>query len=228
MDEILNYFSEKSITWVLYYFTLTCAGIFSLINRPSNKSILLLQIYLILVVLIEFSALYVNYLGEYNVWIYNILVLIQFPLITKILFSQFEKKNYKQFENVCLAFFIIFPLLNFLFWQGVFTFNTITLQIGAIYGVILSLLHLKSLLDNPEKSIASNPHFYISIAFLIYFTGTILYFSFFSLFSKSDIITFKQISIILQLINWVTYSLFILAILFDRKSNHRKKMSRVF
>lgn len=220
LDQKLFFIVEMDIVRAIYYYILSIAAVLSIFNRPKDRSILLLQIYIISIFIIEVSALVAIYLGGYNnVWIYNLWVIIQFPFLTKIIFSQFKSKH-KYLEKLCLVVFTTLPVCNFLFWQGINTLNTLTMQIGAVYMVILVLFYFRSLLDTPEKSIIRNPYFYIGTALLIFYVGTVLYYTFLNFFIKSDLITYTQISYILLLINWVTYSLFILAILFD--SNNKR------
>lgn len=224
MEQKCFFIIEMDIVRAIYYYIITIAAVISVFNKAQDRSVLFLQIYIILIFLIEISALYAIHLGGYNnVWIYNLWALIQFPFLTKIIFTQYRKK-YRLLEKVCFIFFIVFPLINFFFWQGIYTFNTVTIQIGAVYIVILVLFYFRSLLNRPEKSIIINPHFYVATSALIFYVGTVFYYTFLNFFIKSDIVTYTQISYILLIINWVTYSLFILAILLERKSRRTKEI----
>jgi hypothetical protein len=225
MEELELFFIFKVDAFqAIYYYILLIGFVVGIFSKSLDKSINLLRIYLILTFVIEISALSAAHLGKYNTWIYNIWVLIQFPVLTKVIFTQFRGK-YKTLERTCFFLFIIFPLLNFFFWQGIYTINTVTMQVGAVYMVILVLSYFRITMDTPDKSIIGNPHFYVATAILIFYVGTILYYSFRNYLVNDDFAVFKEVTTILLFINWITYSLFIVAILLGRKSKKKKQKS---
>ncbi|MBK6264759.1 hypothetical protein JKA74_06900 [Marivirga sp. S37H4] len=216
MEVYFFFIFKMDLSNAIYHSILCIAFIVALVVKSSDRAILLLRVYLVLTFLIEMTALYIRYLGEYNSWVYNIWVLISVPIFIKIIFSQLKNKT-SLAENILFFTVIVFYLLNLFFFQGFHIVNTYSVQFGAIIIIILTLLHFKALLDSPEKPLIDNPHFYISIALLMFYAGTFTYYSFFNFLIRVDMVSAQEITIVLLLLNYLTYSLFAIAILLQRK-----------
>lgn len=148
--------------------------------------------------------------GSY--FIYNIYVIFQFSFYSYMLVQMIESKRMKQLLTCLAIVYPVFAIPNITVIQGMHTFNTLNFLIGA---VILSFFSGYSLNEQFKINIASNPfkkpYFWIASSILVLQTALVplLLPPYFDLhLSKVEL---RLISILLNLINLIVYSMFIVA-----------------
>jgi hypothetical protein len=196
-----------------YLSILALVLVYSLINfrkvKEGGARYLVLALMLSLVV--DFIGNYAqkkfNFTSGYNV--YTILI---FPIYFALL-KPFLPDRVRPVIPYLIGGFLVLGTANFLFLQGVNSFNNYTLLLGACLLIILSLLYFKSLFDNPHVNLLQSWQFWIATGMLIYFTGTFFYFGFFMHLADVGMMWRVYIYRLLQLMNIVMYVMFGIALL---------------
>lgn len=205
------------IVYNAYYIILTVSCLISIFTQSKLLQINLLRIFLICTFLIEsFASLAAQFLGN-NIILLNIWIFLSVLIFIKILVSRINIIS-KKHEYLLLGGFLVFAFVNLIFWQGFNVYNTYSINLGSILIVILVFLHFKSLLDNPNFPIVSNPFFWISTGLLIFYVGGFLVNTFMNFLLRVDYGAAKDIFIILNILNCLTYSIFVLALYVDRRN----------
>lgn len=122
-----------------------------------------------------------------NLPLYHIYTVIEFFLITNIYKSALSKLFPQHFFTVSSILFTFLAILNTLFFQGIFTFNSNMTTLMGLIIIFYSLCYFYSLLKEIKYSgLESKPMFWINSGFLIYFSSNIiLFFLNNNLFEKS-------------------------------------------
>ncbi|OQP66049.1 hypothetical protein A3860_15805 [Niastella vici] len=162
-----------------------------------------------------------------NYFIYNIYLIFQFCFYSYMLVQMIENRRMKQLLTCLAIAYSIFATLNIGVIQGMHTFNTLNYFTGA---VILSFFSGYSLNEQFKKDIACNPfkkpYFWIASSILVLETAMVplLLPPYFDLhLSKVEL---RLISILLNLINLIVYSMFIVAFRYLYKNSVRSSLQR--
>lgn len=202
------------IVYNAYYIILTVSCLIAIFGHSKLLQINLLRLFLICTFFIEsLASITAQFLGN-NIIFLNIWIFLSVTIFIKILASKISFIS-KKHEYLLLVIFLFVALMNLFLWQGFNVYNTYSINIGSIIIVILVFLHFKSLLDNPNISIVSNPFFWISTGLLIFYVGGFLVNTFMNFLIRVDYVAAKDIFIILNILNCLAYSLFILALYID-------------
>ncbi len=205
------------VAYNTYFVILTIATLLALFWSSKLFEINLLRTFLVCTFFLESAAaIAAQFLGN-NIIFLNVWIFISVAIFIKVVASRIGFVS-KKYENLLLVFFICIYLINLLFWQGFNVYNTYSINIGSIIIMVLVLLHFKSLLDNPHHSIETNPFFWISSGLLIFYVGGFLVNTFMNFLIKVDYAAAKDIFIILNLLNCLAYSLFIIALYVNRRN----------
>lgn len=137
--------------------------------------------YIFLSVVIQFLSQYLAYQKIHNLYLLHIFVPASF-----ICFSIFYQKVFASFLNRTilwwiLGLFIIFSIVNSLYWQTIETFNSYALSLESVLLIIYSLslfaLLLNESVREEKKAILSSIR-WINSGILIYYTSGLLIFYF--------------------------------------------------
>jgi hypothetical protein len=148
-------------------------GIFSLKDHSSESKLILSLI--LFSILSDIIALTILKFGITTWPIFNLYYLIQFVLLSKVYILVLYPKGI----NMVLISFIVISILNMVFIQGPFLFNTYTTYIGGLILITYALLYLHKLMrEIPVEKIENLPMLWITFAVLTYFGGTSILFLF--------------------------------------------------
>lgn len=181
--------------------------------------------FLFFIVSIEFLGRYIyRVLHLPNVWLYNISIPIEY-LFYAFLFSTFYKR--KLSLSIVKLFLIVFPiwsLLNILFVQGFYNFNTNFLKVGSFCMMLLCLLVFVELLMGEELiNPFRQPIFWIASGLFLFNAGEFTY----NIFSDIMMRNWKYGQRLFQQINnnliFVLYTCIIIAII-SALWGHREKI----
>jgi hypothetical protein len=104
---------------------------------------------------------------------FNLLGLLLLPLFILFYKRKIQWKNVRILLNVALAVFIVFALINIIFIQGLFSYNSYTRTFISVAMTIVSLIYFYVLIrELPTETITKLPMFWINTAVLIYSAGT--------------------------------------------------------
>ncbi len=142
-----------------------------------NKIQVRLCYLLILVLIVEIISNVLWHKKINNLPVFHFYAIIEFILIINIYRTVLSKMFSKKFFFFLGLGFIAFGIINTIFFQSLFTFNSnVTTTMGLIV-IFLSLSYYYSLLKEVKYSaLEINPMFWISSGFLIYFSSNLILF----------------------------------------------------
>lgn len=144
-----------------------------------------------------------------NWWIANIFLLIQIFLLYKYFSATYPNKVFR----ITAYLFLLFALINFIFIQGPFSFNSFSDYAGAIILLLYSLYSLYRLLkDLPVENIYQLPLLWISFGVLVYYAGTLFLFLFNNYMLTYYLKTHPSVWILHNILNVIKNLLFAVAL----------------
>ncbi len=112
-----------------------------------------------------------------NLFYYNIVYDIQVIIISYFFYHQLSSHFIKKVILCFLFTFLIFALINTIWLQGFFTWQTYSYVLGGSFIILLSVAYLWQLYISEEtQSIFKDPVFWFSLAWILYFGITVPYF----------------------------------------------------
>jgi hypothetical protein len=177
-----------------------------------NKSSKHLQIIIAAICLSLIADLSSLVLIRYSVstwWIFNVYFILQCLLLYRFFFLT----NPNKALEIIAYLFLLFALINFIFIQKPFIFNSYTNYTGAIILLIFSLHNLNCLLrDLPDEKIYRIPSLWISFGILVYYGGTLFLFLFNNFLLTYYLNDLRSIWILHNVLNVIKNLLFAVAL----------------
>jgi hypothetical protein len=142
--------------------------------------------FLLITVAVEITASYIGPIYKANRFIYNFYDIVFFGFFLYVIFKDVVNKKLKTVAKFFLISFLLFGLLNFMYFQGFdifnpskyleFKFNKYTYITGATLVILSSLLYYfdQILLISLKRRLEDNLIFWIATAGLFYCAGSIL------------------------------------------------------
>ena len=151
-----------------------------------------------------FSCL-VEFIGGYykemdNYWIYNIYTFFEFLCITLIYYSLNKETTSRKIIIYITVIFYIIYFVSFKFE----VLQNYTVLILSVFVSFFMLLYLKELLNsNKIMNFKKEISFWITVGFLIYYLGTVPFFSLLYIGGMNDRILFTMLSLIVMIAHFV-------------------------
>jgi hypothetical protein len=147
--------------------------------KQVDRVLLLIFYYLLLDGIVDLLATIIAYCRINNMPLLHIFTIFEFLLLsffyTKILRDPLAR-------NIIKFLMVIFPLLcivNFLFFQSIFRFNTYTRPLEVLIVMAYSLTYFAQANEASDvKGWSSNPLIWVNIGILLYFSGALFVYSF--------------------------------------------------
>jgi len=144
---------QKIVSWYLFF-----AAIFSLINN-----------------LLGFSN--IN-----NMPVMHVYTFVEFVLLVLFYRNVLTGTRIGKYAVYAVPFFLIFCVVNVLFFQDIYTYNTHTKSIEALLVIFMAIAYFRKTLDRIGKDDARySPLSYINSGLLLYFSGSFIWFTIFNL-----------------------------------------------
>jgi len=144
---------QKIVSWYLFV-----AAIFSLINN-----------------LLGFSN--IN-----NMPVMHVYTFVEFVLLVLFYRNVLTGTRIGKYAVYAVPFFLIFCVVNVLFFQDIYTYNTHTKSIEALLVIFMAIAYFRKTLDRIGKDDARySPLSYINSGLLLYFSGSFIWFTIFNL-----------------------------------------------
>jgi hypothetical protein len=172
---IIQFFKEYYTIFFVWFSGITVLIVY---RRYWPLSYKVLGLFIVLYVLLDTAgSIMAAFYKIHNLFFYNIVYDIQVIVISYFFFHQL----YSHFiKKVIRSFFFIFPLfalVNTIWWQGFFTWQTYSFVFGGSFIILLSVAYLWQLYISEEtQSIFRDPVFWFSLAWILYFAITVPYF----------------------------------------------------
>ena len=145
--------------------------------RSLNKVQIRLVYLLLTVLLVESISNILWYQKMNNLPIYHFYTVLEFLLITAIYKKVLANLFSKLFFIVISISFVLFAIVNTLFFQDLQTFNSNTTTLTGVVVILFSLCYFYALLKEVKyNNLETNPMFWINSGFLIYFSSNLILF----------------------------------------------------
>ncbi len=182
-------------------------GLFQI--RILSHDLRLVILTLSLSLLADLLLLFLWNLSINNWWIANIFLLFQVFLLYKYFSETYPNKLF----TITAYLFLLFALINFIFIQGPFSFNSYSDYAGAIILLLYSLYSLYRLLKElPVENIHQLPLLWISFGVLVYYAGTLFLFLFNNYMLTYYLKTHPSVWILHNILNVIKNLLFAVAL----------------
>ena len=170
---------------------------------------------------------YNNYLSEHgrnNTLTYNVFMIFEFSYLIIFLIKTLRPYFSTRPLYVVLIVFCILSLLNFLFLQGFYMWNTYTYLFGILFIIVLGLMYFYALFQyTTSMNLLQNPTFWIVTGLLFYYICALPSFGLLNFFIKT---ASKYLSTLLYVTDFMNYLLYtVYTIAFLCKINIRKYFS---
>lgn len=137
-----------------------------------------------------------------NMLIYSLNILFFAVIFTIYFYHDLAGKRAKKIVVLCFGFFILFFIVNILFIQPYYTFNSYAYAFGALLIVIYSLIGLRQLLNlSPNYDIMGLKNFWFAAGILLYFGSS--FFIFIS-YNYLTVVSVKDVGVL-----WKIHNLFL-------------------
>ncbi|MEW7281131.1 hypothetical protein ABW636_21250 [Aquimarina sp. 2201CG1-2-11] len=145
--------------------------------RSLNKVQIRLVYLLLTVLLVESISNILWYQKVNNLPVYHFYTVLEFLLITAIYKKVLASLFSKLFFIIISSSFVLFAVINTLFFQDLQTFNSNTTTLTGVVVIFFSLCYFYALLKEVKYStLETNPMFWINSGFLIYFSSNLILF----------------------------------------------------
>jgi hypothetical protein len=179
--------------------------------KSLDKSLRLLNLYLLITSVKEIACLYLAFKHQNNLFIYNSFRIVEFALLP--LMFQYKLTNGKlkhAIKYIIGGVFLVY-IINLVFFQGLYVFNTYTIIVGRIALIFITLTFFFELLQKVETtSLYREPMLWISTGILFYSVGSFLIHGLYDLqlhFSQDLSIKIWAINSVLNLMLNILYSI---------------------
>lgn len=132
---------------------------------------------LIVAAIVSYTAyiLYKNRLN--NMHLLHIYTILEYALWSIFYYQLFEKKHIKRFIIGSIVVFIIFSILNTIFWQPLKMYNSYSRSVEGAFLLCFSIAWFyKVFINGKITKLEAHPVFWINAGVLIYFSGSFLLF----------------------------------------------------
>jgi len=168
--QFLKQFYTLSFVWLTL---LTALFMYSKATRPVYRAFLL---FIIVMAVAETAGNFMAYKKIHNHFYFNIFYLIQFIAIPLFYYYNLQSPFLKK---IIITYFIVFPLfvfMNIASWQNFNQLLTHSFVFGGCMILVLAIAYIWQLyISDDTQSIWHYPWFWISLAYLFYYTVSVPY-----------------------------------------------------
>lgn len=211
--------SMKSMPWKdICYFLIIITGCTIGTFRLKNLSRSSKTLYVLLVITLysELISEILKRVSNNNLVVFHIYNPLQFVILATAYNYELKETN---IIHSLIAAYVIFAVLNGLFWQPFFdAFCSYSFSVNVVLVSGISLYYLYQLLqDAAEESFTSYPLFWISIGYLIYNCLNLLGLGAFNQLSENSSFSYS-LEVVRTMSNYLLYAMFAVAFISRQKS----------
>ena len=143
--------------------------------------------FLLLMISVELTGRYIRTgLHLANSWLYNIFIPVEYLFYTYLFYRYFEDKVFKKIAKTIMVLIPVAAVINIVFIQGFYSFNTNTLLAGNCIMICFCLLFFTDLFKREEEMVLlTSPMFWITTGVLLFNLGELSYNLFFDYILKN-------------------------------------------
>jgi len=174
------------------------AGVFVL-NRLGRETKILVG-YFILIGLVDTFGLYLAANRTNTIWLFHLFTPLEYGFLVMV-FSYWQKKPLlRLLLRLSIPLFALMCLVNKLFLESLVSFDNFTASLEGSALIMISVYTLFNLYRDNSGPISKDPRFWITVAVLIYFSGSLPTFAF------ANIIALWSIHSILNITSNILFS----------------------
>ncbi len=179
-------------------------------DNRNQKKFLIIFLILLLITIVEIFGKYKQLLGENNTFIYNIgYVLIGLSLKIFFFYLVFQEKKVKRLVLFLMTSFIIWCVINSLFYQTFDVFHHYSLAFGSLMIIALCFFYFYGIFFKNwylEMNLLAVPEFWIISFLMFFYSASLLYFISFSfLTERMEIELLLKLNFLIQIIGATMY-----------------------
>ncbi|MCW3465265.1 hypothetical protein [Chitinophaga nivalis] len=205
--------------WVYGYYVMMVACFMISLFHLQYKQVKLLTALLAVSILTE---LIVELMGKRELRffiVYHFFVVLEYSLITVIIGSGIKSPRWRLLMNISILVFGVVSLLYSFVFGGWNHFPGINITIESFLVICWCLLSFFSITPESEESIFQLPGFWLTLAFFVYFSGSMCVNGFYNLLLASDANSAKHLFTLLNsLSNYLLYIMLIKGIVCFRSN----------
>jgi hypothetical protein len=179
--------------------------------KSLDKPLRLLSLYLIITSVKELACSYLAFKHANNLFLYNSFGIIEYVLLPLMFQHKLANGKLKNSIKYIIGGVFLVYLINIIFIQGLYTFNSYTIIFGRIGLIFITLTFFFELLQKVETtSLYREPMLWISTGILFYSVGSFLIHGLYDLqlhFSQDLSIKIWAINSVLNLMLNILYSI---------------------
>ena len=131
-----------------------------------------------------------------NLPLAHLYTVVEFGIICFFYYNLLASKKIKKYIPYIFISFFAVCVINALFFQPIFHYNTYTKPIEAILVIGLAISYLLQLLEDFDRVIKNNVELiYINSGFLLYFSGSFVLFTIFNIFVRNTAVAFAILDV---------------------------------
>lgn len=155
-----------------------CIGIIK--YRQLSNAAKLVHWYLIIsAVFTGISLLISRYYHENSMPVTHVFTLIELGMITFFYKTLFKTDKKNSFYNYIILVFAVVCVINALYFQSIYTYNSYTKSIEAIICILFAMKYFAAIASGSSSiKIKAAPDFYFNAGFFLYFSGAFMLFVF--------------------------------------------------
>ena len=148
-------------------------------NKLSGAAKIVL-FYLFIAALCSGISIYIaKYLHKNNMPVIHVFTVVELVMVVLFYKKSFALPAKNNFYNWVIIFFTILGIVNAIFFQSIYTFNSYTRSLEAIICILFSMNYFAILsADFSSKKSLRQPDFYFNAGFFLYFSGAFMLFVF--------------------------------------------------
>jgi hypothetical protein len=198
------------------YITLIVCSIIGIVNwlRASELYLKLFSVFLLVDFLIESVAWWLSSRGKSNILLYSVFNVFTLNFYLFVLYHIVRRPRSKKGVKYVMLFFTLFAIGNFIFYQGLNQYHSLTYSIGSLCIVAVSAYYFLELFQYPYSvNLMREPGFWISSGLIFFFSCGFPFFGSINIMNALPKILLNNLEILLNILNILLYTLFSIAFL---------------
>ncbi|HEY4150067.1 MAG TPA: hypothetical protein VGM41_14105 [Chitinophagaceae bacterium] len=207
-------------------FILVCfaASLTNYLNKNAPLYLKLFPLFLLTEVVCEYTGLMIARRHHSNVFLYNMLTVMEFGFFYFFFYSVYRGALVKKIVAIITILYLAGTLFNIFFIQGRHVFHTYSFMVGCLLVIAGSIYYFLQMFRYPQPgSILREPAFWITAGLLFYYACVLPIYGVLNYIASISPRINHTLAMILNLMVYILYSLFTLAFLC--KVNFRKYTS---
>lgn len=196
----------------LFQYIIYLAALISLLRYIAlrENGFLLLLVFCLFNSVVETVAFYI----EDNAWLYNLSTILEFMILSRLFYLHTISKKIRIFNFVLQLLFLISSVINLIFVQKLWVFNSYTVVLGFSFLVLIACFSEYDLMiKGSSGAVFKNPILWISAGVTLFYTGSFFIMGMYNIIIKKYMPLFDTLKNVLQALNMIMYLFFIVAVL---------------